>query len=196
MVAHQSHTERLLPTDGVVRPLPALAGQIPLGDIRSSFRRVHGGRSARTHGRASRRDVRPGHPVLGLSLGVYGQNRPDDRGHGAWFGPAIASFRFASLSLPSRSASSVSSSGSASPSSVRALCVRAARVGLDHRCRTRGAFNPLAQWPGEPLKAYGFLTIRFVGLVLVVPVMEEFFLRSWSCVTSSLRVVESAVWHA
>lgn len=41
----------------------------------------------------------------------------------------------------------------------------------------RSAFNPLAAWPDEPLLAYGFLAIRFWGLAIVVPVIEEFFLR-------------------
>jgi len=42
---------------------------------------------------------------------------------------------------------------------------------------TRSAFNPLAAWPDQPLLAYGFLLVRFWGLAIVVPVIEEFFLR-------------------
>ncbi|HEY2883338.1 MAG TPA: CAAX prenyl protease-related protein [Pirellulales bacterium] len=41
----------------------------------------------------------------------------------------------------------------------------------------RSAFNPLQELRDQPYLAYGFLVIRFVGLVLIVPVIEEFFLR-------------------
>ncbi len=43
----------------------------------------------------------------------------------------------------------------------------------------RSAFNPLVELAGQPAWAYGFLAIRFVGLALVVPVAEEFFLRGF-----------------
>lgn len=43
----------------------------------------------------------------------------------------------------------------------------------------RAAFNPLANWPDEPAAAYGFLALRFFGLALVVPIIEEFFLRGF-----------------
>jgi CAAX prenyl protease-like protein len=43
----------------------------------------------------------------------------------------------------------------------------------------RPAFNPLEQLSADPRLAWGFLTVRFVGLVLVVPVIEEFFLRGF-----------------
>jgi CAAX prenyl protease-like protein len=41
----------------------------------------------------------------------------------------------------------------------------------------RPAYNPLEQLAGTPLWAYAFLAIRFLGLALVVPIIEEFFLR-------------------
>ena len=41
----------------------------------------------------------------------------------------------------------------------------------------RSAFNPLENWPDQPLLAYGFLAVRFCGLAIVVPIIEEFFLR-------------------
>ena len=41
----------------------------------------------------------------------------------------------------------------------------------------RTAFNPLEQWPDQPLSKYGFLAIRFWGLAIVIPIVEEFFLR-------------------
>lgn len=44
---------------------------------------------------------------------------------------------------------------------------------------TRSAFNPLEELAAQPLAAYGFLAIRFVGLAAVVPVIEEFFLRGF-----------------
>lgn len=43
----------------------------------------------------------------------------------------------------------------------------------------RSAFNPLDQLIDTPQWAYIFLGIRFVGLALVVPVIEEFFLRGF-----------------
>ena len=43
----------------------------------------------------------------------------------------------------------------------------------------RSAFNPLVELAGQPVWAYGFLAVRFVGLALVVPVIEEFFLRGF-----------------
>ncbi len=41
----------------------------------------------------------------------------------------------------------------------------------------RSAFNPLAEMSDRPALAYGFLGVRFVGLVLVIAVAEEMFLR-------------------
>jgi CAAX prenyl protease-like protein len=43
----------------------------------------------------------------------------------------------------------------------------------------RPAFNPLTELRDSPAWAYVFLAIRFVGLALVVPVIEEFFLRGF-----------------
>jgi CAAX protease family protein len=43
----------------------------------------------------------------------------------------------------------------------------------------RPAFNPLEQLKSTPAWAWTFLAIRFVGLALVVPVIEEFFLRGF-----------------
>ena len=44
---------------------------------------------------------------------------------------------------------------------------------------TRSAFNPLVQMADRPGLAYGFLAVRFIGLVLVIAVAEEFFLRGF-----------------
>jgi uncharacterized protein len=41
----------------------------------------------------------------------------------------------------------------------------------------RPAYNPLEQLADTPVWAYTFLAIRFLGLALVVPIIEEFFLR-------------------
>jgi CAAX protease family protein len=54
---------------------------------------------------------------------------------------------------------------------------------------TRSAFNPLEQFPDDPLWAYGFLAIRFWGLIAVVPLIEEFFLRAFV-----MRFVIGADW--
>ncbi len=43
----------------------------------------------------------------------------------------------------------------------------------------RAAFNPFAQFADRPVLAWIFLAIRFFGLVLVVPVIEEFFIRGF-----------------
>ena len=43
----------------------------------------------------------------------------------------------------------------------------------------RPAFNPLEQLGATPAWAYAFLAIRFFGLVAVVPIIEEFFLRGF-----------------
>ncbi|MEX0611486.1 MAG: CAAX prenyl protease-related protein [Pirellulales bacterium] len=43
----------------------------------------------------------------------------------------------------------------------------------------RPSYNPLDQLAATPAWAYTFLAIRFVGLVLIVPVIEEFFLRGF-----------------
>ncbi|MGO8690451.1 MAG: CAAX prenyl protease-related protein [Thermoguttaceae bacterium] len=43
----------------------------------------------------------------------------------------------------------------------------------------RAAYNPFVQLAGRPLLAWGFLGVRFLGLVAVVPLIEEFFLRGF-----------------
>ncbi len=43
----------------------------------------------------------------------------------------------------------------------------------------RSGFDPLEQLAATTAWAYGFLAIRFFGLVIVVPVIEEFFLRGF-----------------
>jgi membrane protease YdiL (CAAX protease family) len=53
----------------------------------------------------------------------------------------------------------------------------------------RSAFNPLQQLAATPAWAYAFLAIRFVGLAVVVPVIEEFFLRGFL-----MRYVMHANW--
>lgn len=41
----------------------------------------------------------------------------------------------------------------------------------------RSAFNPLEHFADRPLLGYAFLAVRFWGLVVIVPLIEEFFLR-------------------
>ncbi len=43
----------------------------------------------------------------------------------------------------------------------------------------RSGFNPFAQMAQPPGLAWGFLIVRFAGLVLLVPLIEEFFLRGF-----------------
>jgi uncharacterized protein len=54
----------------------------------------------------------------------------------------------------------------------------------------RSAFNPLVHLAANPAWAYGFLIIRLFGLALVVPVMEEFFLRGFL-----MRFAVHDQWH-
>jgi CAAX protease family protein len=56
-----------------------------------------------------------------------------------------------------------------------------AAVGLENflKLGERPAFNPLEQLADTPAWAYTFLAIRFLGLALVVPIIEEFFLRGF-----------------
>ena len=41
----------------------------------------------------------------------------------------------------------------------------------------RPGFNPLEELEDDPTWAYGFLAIRLFGLAILVPMIEEFFLR-------------------
>ncbi|HYO24193.1 MAG TPA: CPBP family glutamic-type intramembrane protease [Lacipirellulaceae bacterium] len=54
----------------------------------------------------------------------------------------------------------------------------------------RPGFDPLTQIKDNPQWAYGFLAIRFFGLVLVISVVEEFFLRGFL-----MRYVMDIDWH-
>jgi CAAX prenyl protease-like protein len=44
----------------------------------------------------------------------------------------------------------------------------------------RSGFNPLAELAAMPGWAWTFMAIRFFGFVLLVPLIEEFFLRGWA----------------
>lgn len=44
---------------------------------------------------------------------------------------------------------------------------------------SRSAFNPFHELAGHPVWAWTFLAVRFLGLVAVVPLIEEFFLRGF-----------------
>lgn len=43
----------------------------------------------------------------------------------------------------------------------------------------RSAFNPLRELADQPALAWAFLAVRFLGLVVIVPIIEEFFLRGF-----------------
>lgn len=53
----------------------------------------------------------------------------------------------------------------------------------------RPAFNPLSELAATPTWAYTFLAIRFLGLALIVPIIEEFFLRGFL-----MRFVVNETW--
>jgi CAAX prenyl protease-like protein len=52
-------------------------------------------------------------------------------------------------------------------------------VGLGNLAQAgvRSAFNPFEQLAGHPVWAWGFLAVRFFGLVVVISIAEELFLR-------------------
>ncbi len=53
----------------------------------------------------------------------------------------------------------------------------------------RSAYNPMEQLAGQPAMMWTFLAVRFFGLVVVVAVIEEFFLRGFL-----MRIVVAADW--
>ncbi|MGA2619100.1 MAG: CAAX prenyl protease-related protein [Thermoguttaceae bacterium] len=53
----------------------------------------------------------------------------------------------------------------------------------------RPALDPLRQFAGAPGCLAGFLAVRFLGLVLIVPIIEEFFLRGFL-----MRLVMAPDW--
>jgi CAAX prenyl protease-like protein len=53
----------------------------------------------------------------------------------------------------------------------------------------RPAYNPLQELSGRPWLAWGFLAVRLLGLVVVVPIIEEFFLRGFL-----MRLVIDSQW--
>ncbi len=54
---------------------------------------------------------------------------------------------------------------------------------------TRSAFNPFEHISSLPILAVVFMGVRFLGLVVVVPVIEEFFLRGFV-----MRIVMTDEW--
>ncbi|MEM9353625.1 MAG: CAAX prenyl protease-related protein [Planctomycetota bacterium] len=64
-------------------------------------------------------------------------------------------------------------------------------IALFSEAGQRSAFDPLHALRGNPVWAYGFLAIRFFGLAVLVPVMEEAFLRGFL-----MRYVVDERWWA
>ncbi len=58
-----------------------------------------------------------------------------------------------------------------------------------HLYAARPAYDPLTELAATPAWAWAFLGIRFFGLALVVPVIEEFFLRGFL-----MRLMVDADW--
>lgn len=54
---------------------------------------------------------------------------------------------------------------------------------------SRAAFNPFEELKSNPTWMYQFMAIRFAGLVLVVPFIEEFFIRGWL-----MRYIDDPDW--
>jgi CAAX prenyl protease-like protein len=54
---------------------------------------------------------------------------------------------------------------------------------------SRAAFNPFNELKHDPKWMWQFIYIRFAGLVLVVPIVEEFFLRGWL-----MRYIDDPDW--
>jgi len=55
---------------------------------------------------------------------------------------------------------------------------------------SREAFNPFEELGGDPAWMWSFLAIRFAGLVVVVPVVEEFFVRGFL-----MRYIDADAWE-
>jgi uncharacterized protein len=53
------------------------------------------------------------------------------------------------------------------------------RANLGWLIGDRSAYNPFEQLAGSRLGAWSFLAVRFLGLVVVVPIIEEMFLRGF-----------------
>jgi len=53
------------------------------------------------------------------------------------------------------------------------------RLGSTFEFGKRSAFNPLQRFDDQPGLAFAFLAVRLLGLVVVVPIAEEFFLRGF-----------------
>lgn len=53
------------------------------------------------------------------------------------------------------------------------------RLGVPESWVARGGYDPLSAFADRPVILVSFLALRFFGLVCVVPVMEEFFLRGF-----------------
>jgi len=53
----------------------------------------------------------------------------------------------------------------------------------------RAGFNPLAELHDTPEWAYAFLAIRFIGLILLIPIAEEFFTRGFL-----MRYIDDPDW--
>ena len=55
--------------------------------------------------------------------------------------------------------------------------------------KSRAAFNPFTELKHDPKWMWQFIFIRFAGLALIVPVIEEFFLRGWL-----MRYIDDPDW--
>jgi CAAX prenyl protease-like protein len=65
-------------------------------------------------------------------------------------------------------------------------------LGLEDFARSLGerpSFNPLEALKATPAWAWTFLVIRFIGLAIIVPIIEEFFLRGFL-----MRYVQDGEW--
>lgn len=81
------------------------------------------------------------------------------------------------------------------PGVLAGLAVFVLWIGVDRwvpypHLGTRAGFNPFAELPEPAWAASAFVAIRFYGLVLMVPVMEELFMRSFL-----LRYFTNARFH-
>ena len=63
-------------------------------------------------------------------------------------------------------------------------------LGISHwYAGTREAFNPFEELKDRPNWMYSFLGIRLFSMVIIVPIVEEFFLRGWL-----MRYIDSPYW--
>jgi CAAX prenyl protease-like protein len=72
---------------------------------------------------------------------------------------------------------------------LEAYALRALGIGGLQELWERAAYNPFEQLAGHPIGRAAFLLVRFFGLAVLVPIVEEFFYRGFM-----MRLVVAEEW--